>query len=123
MKNKLKTSRYFLLVEMVMAMALMMILTTGFIAGMTTLRKMDRNISSDQVGLLVIDNTVERLSMKSHYDAAEINRVFMDEYQRSGLTELDLIQPLARLNAQDARLSMLRRNGTTLIEVTIKCRR
>lgn len=104
-----------------MALGLLILLSAAFMGGMNTLRNLDRKVSDDYAGLLTVDNTIERLAMKKHYNAADITRVFRDEFARSGLASYDRLKPVVRNDADAVVLAVIRRNGKNLIEVKIKC--
>jgi len=113
----------FLLLELVMAMALLMILSTAFFASLNTLKRLDLEVSNDRAGLLAVDNTLERLAPLSGYDDALIDRIFHDEFARSGLERYNLLRPEVRRYSDHAVIALRRPHGAALIEVTIKCRR
>ncbi len=120
MKNKISKSPY-LMVEMIAALGLLMILTTCFFASLKTLNNMDRTFSSEKRALMVADNTLERLANKKNYNSIDVKRIFMDEYQKSGLKNYSRITPKIEVQDNHTFLVLLKPNGKTFIKVPVKC--
>lgn len=121
--KKTAEKRGFILVECVMALALLMILTGGLIAAFKVMDKMDRDFLQEQQGLLVVDNTLERLEHCKKYSYEQVKKIFDDEFKTSGINSRSGMSAVAqKLPDGDAKLSILNGNRKTLIEVKIKCR-
>jgi len=112
----------FLMTEIVMALALLMLLSACFIVSLNSLRRWGYDAVADRQALAAVDNTLERLAVMRHYDAAAVRRVFDDELTRSGA---DSASFQLRWKGSDAHLilTLLRANGKTLIEVPVPCPR
>jgi len=121
-RKKIKI-HYFLLTEIVMAMGLMMLLYVCYFASTKTIDKMDRAFTNDARALQTVSNTVERLEYKKHYSSAEVKRIFMDEFSKSGFAKNCAIKPHVRINPDSTSLALLKANGKAIIEVRIKCQK
>lgn len=112
----------FMLVECVMALALLMILTGGLIAAFSTMEKMDRSFLGEQQGLLVVDNTLERLAHRDKYNFNQIKNTFEEEFKLSCINATTGMSAVAtKLPDGDAKLAIIKKNNKTLIEVVVKC--
>ncbi len=120
MNNKKLKKNHFLLLEIVMAIGLLIILTAGFFGGLKTLKRMDRSFNNERRALMVIDNTLERLQKKKHYDSAGVERIFNDEYAKAGFAPNSKIKSMIKEEPNQTVLAVLKPNSKPFIEVKIK---
>ena len=118
-KNEMRKNG-FLLMEIVMAIGLLIILTAGFFGGLKAIKQMDRSFSNERRTLLVIDNTLERLKHKKHYDSTEVEHIFNDEYSKAGFAPNSKIKPMIKAEPDQTVLAVLKPNNKPFIEVKIK---
>ena len=119
MKRRRFPSHSFIMVEMVMALALLLILSGAFYGVWRTIRIMDQTFTVERQALMVLDNTSERLEAKPHYSAADVKRIFQDEFARSGIPPQLKIRPQILDSPNRIILALIRPDGKSLIEVTI----
>lgn len=112
--------KYFTILEIICALALFAVLTTAFFGALDTLRQMDRDFTSENRALMVLDNTFERLDTMKNYTSSDVEVAFLDEFAKSGLTR-DRIKPFCRKHGHNIALSLVKKNGKPLIEVDLKC--
>jgi len=120
-------SRYvkktYFMVEIIMALALLALLAACFAASLRVVDKMDRLFSAETRALMVVDNTVERLSHLSGYDAERIRTIFLDECRAGDITGRNgRLRPLFTAEPGTACMVLLQANDKPMIEVKIKCR-
>lgn len=118
---KQMTTRYYLMAEMVFALGLLMILTACFFATTNTIQRMDKSFTDESCGLMVVDNTIERLEHKKQYKVDDVKRIFLDEYGKSGIKDRTKMAAAFTPSADGAMLAIIENNGKPLIEVKIKC--
>ena len=112
--------KQYTMLEIICALALFAVLTTAFFKSMDTLRKMDRDFTSENRALMVLDNTFERLGAMNDYSSSDVETAFLDEYAKSGLSP-DRISPVCKRHGSSIMLILIKKNGKPLIEVNIKC--
>ena len=113
--------RYYLMPEMIFALGLLMILTACFFATTSTIQRMDKSFTGESCGLMVVDNTLERLEHRKQYNIDDVKRIFLDEYEKSGISDRTKMTAGFTPDADGAVLAIIRNNGKPLIEVQIKC--
>lgn len=123
MSRKAGEIHFFILMETVMALGLLMVLAAAFFVSLRTLDRMDRAFTAETRALQTVGNTVERLGQLKHYDAAGIKRVFLDEFGKSGFPGTSRTGPRFVAGAEYCTLAIIKADGKTVIEVRIKCRK
>lgn len=113
--------RFYLMPEMIFALGLLMILTVCFFATTNTIQRMDKSFTDESCGLMVVDNTLERLEHKKQYNAEDVKRIFLDEYEKSGIKDRTKMLAGFTPKPDGAMLAIIKNNGKPLIEVQIKC--
>jgi hypothetical protein len=108
--------------EMIFALGLLMVLSACFYATMNTIQKMDKSFTDESCGLMVVDNTIERLEHKKQYNSDDVKRIFLDEYDKSGIKDRTKMIAGFTPDNDGAAVAIIKKNGKTLIEVQIKCR-
>jgi len=115
--------RFYLMPEMIFALGLLLILTACFLATTKTIQQMDKSFTNESCGLMVVDNTIERLEHKKQYNIDDVKRIFLDEYDKGGIKDrTKMIAVFTPVNG-GAVLAIIQNNGKPLIEVQIKCQR
>ncbi len=120
--KKLQVQR-FMMVEMVMAIALLLILSGAFYAVWGMMRKMDQTFTAERQSIMVMDNTLERLENMGVYPPEVIQAVFMDEFGKSGIPVQLRITPRCEERDGKVLLSLRKPNGKDLIEVTLNAKK
>ena len=123
MKPKTAKVHFFVCIEMLMALGLMLLLSVCYFASLKTIDRMDRAFTNDARALQVISNTVERLDRQKHYSPADIKRIFTDEFDKGGFPENSKISTNIKAGTDSSTLTILKANGKAIIEVKIKCRK
>ena len=121
--KKVWNKNHFVCIEAVMALGLLVLLFACYFQSIRSLESMDRSFSNESRGLLVIDNTVERLGSKKHYGIKEIKQIFLEEFRKGGFGDNSLVVPRAVIKNDMVKLSVLKANGKAIIEVDVKCRK
>lgn len=119
--EKQVTIRYYLMAEMVFALGLLMVLTACFFATTNTIQRMDKSFTDESCGLMVVDNTLERLEHKKQYKLDDVKRIFLDEYDKSGIKDRTKMLVAFTPSPDGATLAIIKHNSNPLIEVQIKC--
>ena len=122
MKKTLKKN-YFVCIEAVMALGLLVLLFACYFQSVRSLEAMDRSFSKESRAILVVDNTVERLGARKYYGSREIKKIFLEEFRKGGFGDNSLIAPKVVVKNDMVKLSVLKANGKAIIEVEVKCRK
>ncbi len=121
--KKQQNVRFYLMPEMIFALGLLLILTACFLATTRTIQQMDKSFTSESCGLMVVDNTIERLGHKKQYNIDDVKRIFLDEYDKGGIKDRTRMIAGFTPVMDGAMLAIIQNNGKPLIEVHIKCQR
>lgn len=119
---KQQNVQFYLMTEMIFALGLLMVLSACFYATMNTIQKMDKSFTDESCGLMVVDNTIERLEHKKKYNSDDVKRIFLDEYDKSGIKDRTKMITGLSLNNDGVAVAIIKKNGKPIIEVQIKCR-
>lgn len=121
--KKSGNKNYFVCIEAVMALGLLVLLFACYFQSIRSLEAMDQFFSNESRGLLVVDNTIERLEFKRHYGSKEIKQIFLEEFRKGGFGDNSKITPRTVIKGDTVELSVLKANGKAIIEVEVKCRK
>jgi len=116
-----RTSQPYSLTELVFALGLLAILMACFHTSYRVVSKQNQVFGDETRALQVIDNTVERLSVRESYTGADIEAVFQEEYGKSGLSVGSRYRPTCTQDSHTAILTVLRKNGRALVRIKLRC--
>lgn len=109
------------IVEMIFALGLMVLLTACFFSSLKMLREMNASFTTENRGLSVLDNTLERLESIKAYDSKKAEQIFLDEYRKSCLARNDKVRPDTKKENGIIWMRIMKTNNKALAEVKLKC--
>ena len=97
-------TRTFMLMEVVISISLLGIVMTGTFSGLRANRSFRRKLMLRNQAILVLDNTVERVSALSAPGLSDVQAVLTEEAAAAGLNKIEGLQATCRAEKDTVRL-------------------
>ena len=114
------TIQYMLMMELLVAAALLGILATSFFTIINYMNKAENAFIIKHRSILVLDNSLERIEALNSSSSDVIKRIFMDEYKKSQLYKKRNIKPICEIRKNSTVLFFEDKNKRTIAKVSIK---
>jgi len=114
--------RHFTLLELIFALGLLVLLATCFADSLELVRRQDRWFTEENRALLILDNTLERLTARPVRTLEEAQAIFLDEFRQSGLSANPELSPVCNLNQRRLVLEILKQNRKPLAHLEFTCK-
>ena len=122
-KKTRPTISYFMMLELTASVVILVILTTSFFLVVNNMNKATTKIVTESRAILVLDNTLERISQISDRNPEKIKRIFNDEFKKSSIGNIKSVTNICEIRKTCVRKKNLtisiKRNSKTLAEINI----
>jgi len=114
-----KWRRFFTMMEMVFALGLMMALSAAFYGATSAMRRYRDSLMMRNEAMMILDNTVERADSLKSCGIEDFQKIFMDEFSKSGLSGKNYIKASCEIRNGKLIFSILGNRPAPLAELEI----
>ena len=110
----------FTVTELVAAIAFLTLATVLFTSGIRSVLSLENRYRQENRAVIVLNNTVERISAQDNCSVATAKAIFESEFQQSDLTAAGGLRPDAKAAGETLVLCVERAPGRALASVTLR---
>lgn len=111
--------RRYTMMELVWAMIVLGVVLTGFFGYVRMMQTMDARLRQQQRGIVVLDNTLERLAAAPQRDEATARTLLAAEFAAMAMPGKEKLQPVCQWHGARLELRINRANGTAVASVEL----
>jgi hypothetical protein len=123
----MKGKRFFIcpfaIMEIVCAMGILILVMTAFYSAMSAMGKYQKKLLLQSVANHIFDNTLERISAQKGASAETAEKVFLDEFEKSGLADANAVKTFCEIRDDFLFIGIKDEKGKILAEIQLKIRK